>query len=140
MKLRIERQAPVGEAVFGQLYVDDVKQCLTLERTSTLTPVGVYPLALTISERCEQGILWSPDDACRLLLVTGVPGRSGIRLHAANDPLELDGCTAVGVGKTVTQLVSSRPALTALMARVVPTLAAGTVEIEYQQAQPHSAV
>lgn len=152
MTLTVLRQLPVGDAVLGQLLVDGLVQCFTLERASTLTPNGLYLLRLTVSQRCADGILWSPDDdltyraRCpwakgqhRLLLVDDVPGRSGIRLHAANYTHELDGCTAVGTEHVESRLILSRPMLANVMNKIVPALNAGPVTIEYRQAQPQPA-
>lgn len=148
MRLRVDRQRADGASVLGQLFVDDVAFCLTLERADTLTPEGTYALTLTPSARCAQSWLWSPDDDAsatrpawaeaqhRLLLVNDVPGRDGIRIHAANKASELDGCTAVGQARLVDQLTFSRAALVALMNRVVPVLLAGSATIQYRPAQP----
>ncbi len=148
MTLTVVRQPPFGDSVMGQLLVDGVPHCLTLERASTLTAAGTYVVTFTPSQRCCDGALWSPDDdpayraSCpwasglhRLLLVNDVPGKSGIRLHAANEASELEGCTAVGTARQVDKLAMSRKALAALMNLVVPTLLAGSpVTIEYRQA------
>src|SRR5690242_17822651 len=92
----LTRQTPIGESQPGLLHIGGAFQCFTLERVSTLIPAGSYPVYLTVSERSQLGKLWSPDSLHRLPLIAKVPGRSGIRIHAANRPEELEGCVAVG--------------------------------------------
>lgn len=125
----VQRSPAVGTGVPGVLTLGDGWQCYTLERLSTLIPVGVYPVTLTVSSRATQGLLWSPDPSFRLPLIT-VPGRSGIRIHAANTPEQLEGCIAVGQMHVDDRLWQSRAALSALWQQLVnsPT-SAFTIDI-----------
>jgi len=74
---------------------------VTLERQSKLISVGLYKVVMTKSQRSLDGKLWTPDPDHRLPLLESVPGRSGIRIHAANRAHQLEGCIAVGTGKVV---------------------------------------
>lgn len=110
MNLTLQRQAPLlGYGVPGVLLVEGVFECHTLERRSMLIPVGHFTVLLTVSVRASEGSLWSPDPAHRLPLIV-VLGRSGIRIHAANRPEELEGCVAVGMAPTPYGLSGSRAA------------------------------
>lgn len=119
MKLSLERQSVLGDAQFGVLTIDGVFQCYTLERVSLIIPAGTYPVYLTVSQRSLAGSLWSPDLLHRLPLVAKVPGRSGIRIHAANRPAELEGCIAVGQIQREGMLEQSRIALTGLWRKLI---------------------
>jgi hypothetical protein len=60
------------------------------------------------------GTLWTPWTKHRLPLIADVPGREGIRIHAANREDQLEGCVAVGADRIHGELLHSRIALTAL--------------------------
>ncbi len=123
MRLRLERQPPVGSLLRGELFVDDVYQCLTLENEHFKIPLGQYRVLLTVSERAAKGELWSPAPNHALMLVTGVPGRTGIRFHAGNTPADTVGCILVGEHEGDGSIGDSRPALTDLQAQVTQMLA-----------------
>lgn len=130
--LTVTRRPARADAVIGELGIDGVYQCFTLERASTLIPAGTYPVKLTVSSRAGRGQLWTPDSDKRLLLIDEVQGRSGIRIHAANTPEQLEGCTAVGFGCRETTVTQSRLALEAVMTIVTAELMAGKpVRITY---------
>ena len=61
-------------------------------------PLGVYPVIWT----------WSPRFERMMYLVTQVPGRSGIRLHVANWPRNLEGC--IGPGRKLARFGRPKPA------------------------------
>lgn len=84
--------------------------CYFLENRDTLIPAGEYPVQLTVSARATAGTLWTPWPGKQLPLVV-VPGRDGIRIHAANRESELAGCLAVGLEWDSGRLLSSRMAL-----------------------------
>lgn len=74
----------------GELYFQDKFVCYTIERlwkanatNVSCIPVGTFRLLMTQSRRF--GIV---------LPLIEVPGRTGIRLHAANRARELQGCIA----------------------------------------------
>jgi hypothetical protein len=59
------------------------------------------------------------------LLVLGVPGRDGIRIHIANKPSELLGCLAPGNGVGTDTVTDSTNALMALVGRILPEMLKG---------------
>lgn len=124
MELLLQRQAAIGDAIPGKLAVDGVFVNDALERTSKAIPAGRYRLLFTVSARATGGDLWSPDAQHRLPLIDGVPGRSGIRIHAANFDYQLEGCVAVGK-RNGPELVNSRAALMPLVEKVAAADAAG---------------
>lgn len=124
MEFLLQRQPAIGDALLGKLAIGGVFFSDTLERQSLAIPAGRYRLLFTVSARATSGELWSPDAQHRLPLIDGVSDRSGIRCHAANFEYELLGCVAVGK-RSGAELVNSRDALTALVAKVAAADAAG---------------
>ena len=61
-------------------------------------PLGVYPVVWTYSPRFKR----------HMYLVSQVPGRSGIRLHTANWPHDLEGC--IGPGRKLAKFGKPKPA------------------------------
>lgn len=72
---------------------------------TTAIPEGTYSLVVTKSGRFAA---WLP-------LLLGVPGFSGIRIHAGNEPKHTQGCILVGENKKVGMVVNSRIWLHRLM-------------------------
>ena len=75
---------------------------------STAIPEGSYAVVITKSWRFQA---WLP-------LLLGVPGFSGIRIHAGNEPKHTQGCILVGENKKVGMVVNSRIWLHRLMKRI----------------------
>ena len=93
MRWTIERAYPKQDYIIGRLSIDFEPLCNTLELpwrdnapNVSCIPPGRYQVYLT----------YSPKFGRDLPLVTGVPGRSGIRFHRANWPREIQGCIAPG--------------------------------------------
>ena len=118
MILTLQRRETVGEAIFGDVLIDGIHECLSLERHGVEIPTGVYPVALTTSRRARKGELWSPRTDHGLLLVQDVAGRSGIRIHSGNTPEQTEGCILVGTVRLSQSIQNSRTALKALMDKV----------------------
>lgn len=87
MLLKLIRKQPQGNALCGELFIDNHWFCSTLERTDVAIPAGFYPVTLTMSPRFGE----------ILPLIGNVVGRSGIRIHAGNYPRDTAGCILVGV-------------------------------------------
>lgn len=114
--LLVDRYEIGPTATFGRLFRTAAGFfCYTLENSEKRIPPGRYQVVLTPSGRAAAGTLWSPRADHQLPLLLDVPGRTAIRIHAANVPEELEGCLAVGMGRTATSLTESRHALEALM-------------------------
>ena len=120
MILTVKRKWREGDALIGELFIDGIYECFTLERGGVEIPAGTYPIILTTSERARKGQLWSPRKDHALPLVDQVPGRSGIRFHAGNAPTETEGCVLVGAvrGTLPGQIFGSRAALTSLITKI----------------------
>ena len=90
MILKLIRKQPQGNAICGELLIDNRWFCSTLERTDVAIPAGFYPVTLTMSPRFGEV----------LPLIGNVVGRTGIRIHAGNYPRDTAGCILVGVAST----------------------------------------
>lgn len=126
MKLLLERHPPGYTCVIGELSVDAIPFCHSLERlpsdsNSPDIPAGTYSVGLTISPEAKLGRLWTPSPTGILPLVCNVPDRSGIRIHAGNDADDSRGCIEVGQWNGGEFLSSSRDTLTLLMEKLLST-------------------
>lgn len=135
VNLVLQRKPTVKATTLGELSLDGVKVCDTLEdvirevpgvpveqwkvRGQTAIPAGIYRLTLEHSPK------FGPDT----LTVNAVPGFVGVRVHAGNDDADSEGCPLVGTAVPDDtdggNVVDSRKALAALKALVLPRLKAG---------------
>lgn len=133
MKLLLERHAPGVTCVIGELAIDGVPFCHTLERLPDDSehpdiPAGIYSIGVTISPEAKAGKLWSPSPT-GLLPLLSVPGRSGIRIHAGNTDEDSRGCIIVGQWNGGEFLSSSRDTLTLLMDRLLSVMDTLLIEV-----------
>ena len=140
MLIRLIRNKPRGNAIFGRLYVDSLLEgeyhqyafaTDTLEHYQYAIPTGCYRLRLTQSPKFGE----------ILPLLDGVYGfarpnapyrqRVGIRIHAGNIIQHSTGCILVGAADTPNQrLLSSRKALNQLRDYL----------LNYQKQHPHEEI
>lgn len=98
----------------------------------TAIPAGTYVVKLTVSDRAKRGHLWTPDKNFKLPQIMDVPGFVGIRIHAANTALDVEGCIGVGTWSGGESIYKSRPALSSLIDLIEVSEIAGrpcTIEI-----------
>ena len=113
IKLLIQRGKPTGKSTPGEMFVNGEFQCHTLEPDPKTPywpehpsiPAGIYPVQLTMS----------PHMGYITPILIGVPGRTAIRIHKANFPKELLGCTAVGTEEAQDSVLHSKFAFDELM-------------------------
>ena len=111
IQIELKRIAKRKDYTIGQLYVDGTYLCDTLEPTwrnlaqgarklkgRTAIPEGRYPVVVTHSPRFDA---WLP-------LLVGVPGFTGIRIHAGNTAADTEGCILVGQNLKRGQVLNSR--------------------------------
>ena len=116
MNIDLYRRAPVGNATIGELHVDNMFACYTLEDLvrdykidgQTAIPAGTYPITIT----------WSPHFQRRLPLLHDVPNYEGVRIHPGNTPADTQGCILVGTQVAGASILNSRVAFDALFARI----------------------
>jgi hypothetical protein len=135
MKLTVVRKEFSETTTIGEMFVDGVFQCYTLEDTvrnlksakdkiygKTAIPAGTYKVTITDSARFKR----------KLPLVNDVPFFEGIRIHPGNTAADTDGCILVGTSKLSAVdrptlfIGNSRVAFEALFAKLVT---AGSISI-----------
>ncbi len=140
MYIRLIRNKPRGNAIFGRLYVDSLMQgehhqyafaTDTLEHYQYAIPTGCYRLRITQSDKFDE----------LLPILDGVYGfarphtpmrqRIGIRIHAGNTIQHTTGCVLVGDADASNQrLLSSRKTLNQLRDYL----------LNYQKQHPHEEI
>lgn len=116
MTLRLQRRWIEDDACLGDLYVDGIWECQTLEDVpravkvagQTAIPSGRYRVVIDFSERFQTFLP-------RLL---DVPGFDGIRIHAGNTAADTAGCILVGRVRDGARILGSRIALGGLMEKI----------------------
>lgn len=127
---RTEKTRP--DLTDGQLYIDDVFFCFTLEdkvreqegvpvekwkvKNETAIGRGIYDITLEDSPR------FGPDTPT----INGVKGFTGVRIHSGNTPGDTEGCVILGFRLTDSGLIlpgTTRPAVAELKSRIRQALA-----------------
>jgi len=126
MKITLQRQPSRGGATIGELSIDGLFCCYTLEdevrevegrpvaewkiKGATAIPGGTYRVTLEHSARFGADTLTIHD----------VPGFQYIRMHAGNTSADTEGCPLLGMAATDHSLVggSSRPAVKLVQSEV----------------------
>lgn len=85
MILVVRRKPSDGVATLGELFIDGVHECYTLEPFDPV-PAGTYDLVID----------WSPKFNRELPRVVNVPGHVGIRIHWGNWAKNTEDCLLVG--------------------------------------------
>lgn len=135
MELRLTRTTLTGRSTIGELSVDGVFECYTLEdcvrpvkiNNITAIPAGRYRVIVNYSQRFK-----------RLLpLLLNVPGFEGVRIHSSNDAADTEGCILVGRKKVKDFVGESRLAFDKLFDRLAAAVSAGeAVYINIKDAPP----
>lgn len=105
MELLLKRIAKKAEYTIGNLYIDGVRFCDTLEDTEretkipgkTAIPAGRYRVIVNVSPKFKR-------ELPRLL---NVPGFEGILIHRGNTPEDTAGCILVGENKIKGKVINS---------------------------------
>lgn len=138
MKLELERDLFTSKSTTGQLWMDGVDLCFTLEDPmreragvpvkewkvlgDTAIPKGVYNIVITYSNRFKRD----------LPLLEDVEGFTGIRIHPGNTSVDTEGCILVGRTRGENFVGESRVAFNALFEMIEKALEQGdkiTIEI-----------
>lgn len=106
--LHLYRTKDDGFCALGKLIMPSNFAFATVERPwkdnargVSCIPPGEYSMIFTLSARFHK----------KLYILENVPDRSGIRIHAANYPHELEGCIALGLTHGPRMVHSSRIAM-----------------------------
>jgi len=116
MNLALKRLHKTENSTVGELTVDGLFQCYTLEdierevkiKSETAIPKGTYKVIINRSNRFK-----------RLLpLLIDVPGFEGIRIHSGNSNHDTEGCILVGETRSKDFIGKSRKAFNALFEKM----------------------
>jgi hypothetical protein len=126
MMLTIRRTVLTPPSSIGELYVDGVFECYTLEDTvqeegikingDTAIPAGTYQVIIDFSNRFQRLMP-------HILKVTGF---EGVRIHSGNTAANTEGCILLGQEKGANTVLFSRPAFNAFFPKLQ---AAGTATL-----------
>ena len=88
----------------GMISIDGTQFCFSLERTSTLMPLGTYPVKLSWSDRFQRN---TPH--------IDVPLHTNVEMHGANIAEDVDGCVGMAEKRLDDyRIYESEPATTGL--------------------------
>ena len=116
MKLELKRLHRTNNSTIGELYVNGVFECYTLEdkerevkiKNETAIPKGVYIVGITLSNRFKR----------MLPILMNVPNFEGVRIHSGNSNHDTEGCILVGTTRSVDFIGNSRKAFDKLFAKM----------------------
>ncbi|WP_155632970.1 DUF5675 family protein [Burkholderia stagnalis] len=124
MNLLLQRITRTAQSTEGHLFADNSFLCHTLEPVyreqpnvpvsawkvfgSTAVPIGTYSVEVTYFYK----------DGYYTPLLDNVPGFSGVRIHIGNFPKDTEGCILVGSLMGQNEVLNSKAAFDALMARI----------------------
>lgn len=126
MDITITRNRYTPHSTQGELEVDGIFQCYTLEDTArvfkipgkTCIDAGTYNVIITPSNRFRD-----ENDNPRLMpLLEKVPNFDGVRIHSGNTDKDTDGCILVGNVRQEDAIYESRTAFITLFAKIKSAL------------------
>ena len=132
MDMLVTRQTLTDESTIGELTIDGVHQCFTLEDKvraekvfgETAIPAGRYEVVVNFSNHFQKML---PE-------LVSVPNFEGVRIHSGNTAKDTEGCILVGTTKGTNVVNGSRDAFNALFAKIQAATANEKVFIEIKQA------
>ena len=116
MKIEIKRLHKTANSTIGELTIDGVLECYTLEdierpvkiKGETAIPKGTYKIIINQSNRFK-----------RLLpLFLDVPNFEGVRIHAGNTNHDTEGCILVGRTRSNDFIGQSKKAFDSLFTKM----------------------
>lgn len=128
MILRLVRPPSSPHSTIGDLYVNNLWECFTLEDVcrkgtkvpgETAIPDGTYKVIVDFSTRFKRP----------LPHIINVPGFEGIRIHPGNTAEDTEGCILVGRIKQEDRIASSRLAFDTLFSKIQTALQTEEVSI-----------
>jgi len=116
MKLQLKRKIFTDDSTIGELSIDGVFVCYTLEDKVrdkkiygiTAIDYGEYEVIISYSNRFKQ---FMP-------LLLKVPNFEGIRIHSGNKSADTEGCILVGSSKSLNFVGNSRVTYRSLFAKM----------------------
>jgi len=116
MKIEIKRLYKTTNSTIGELLVDGIWECYTLEdierpvkiKGETAIPRGTYKIIINQSNRFKK----------LLPLFLNVPNFEGVRIHPGNTNHDTEGCILVGRTRSKDFIGQSRKAFDSLFAKM----------------------
>jgi hypothetical protein len=116
MKLHLKRLHKTDKSTIGELSIDGLFECYTLEdiertvkiKGITAIPKGTYKVGISMSTRFKK----------ELPILFNVPNFSGVRIHSGNVAENTEGCILVGNTRSVDFIGESRKAFNKLFAKM----------------------
>jgi hypothetical protein len=118
MNLFLKRQVKTSDFTLGELFIDGISFCQTVEDMErmegekvwgkTAIPKGTYKVIVNTSNRFKK----------EMPLLLDVKNYEGVRIHAGNTAEDSHGCIIVGMVRTLNGVGMSRVAYQKLMDRL----------------------
>lgn len=117
MQINLKRTKLAPEFTLGELYIDGILFCYTVEDTvrkgekikgKTAIPFGTYKVIVNNSARFKKP----------MPLLLDVPNFEGVRIHSGNTAEDSEGCIIIGMTPTENGVGMSRIAFEKLMKRL----------------------
>ena len=125
LELVLTRTEKTTDGVFGRMSYNDEFICFTMENRALAIPAGTYSLEIT----------YSPHFGREMPLLGGTSPRTGIRLHPANWPAQLEGCVALGQSIDGDSLSNSVLAFDMVLGIIRRGIADGGISIQISDSQ-----
>jgi hypothetical protein len=131
MEIEVKRRGnPATGAQLGEMFINSVRECFTLEDEvrETADPVTVWkvPGKTAIPRGRYQVIVNKSARFKRLMpLLVNVPGFSGVRIHPGNDAADTEGCILIGQECAGNLIFKSRAAFAVFFPKLQAALAQG---------------
>lgn len=116
MKITVKRLHKTDTSTIGELYIDEVFECYTLEdierevkiKCETAIPKGTYKVIINQSNRFKK----------LMPLLLNVPNFEGVRIHSGNTNHDTEGCILVGQTRSKNFIGQSRKAFDKLFKKM----------------------
>jgi len=116
MELLLKRTTRTDKSTIGELFVNGVFECYTLEdierevkiKGQTAIPKGVYKVGVSMSNRFKR----------EMPILFDVKGFEGVRIHSGNTAEQTEGCILVGQTKSFNMISGSRLAYSELFEKI----------------------
>ena len=145
MELRLNRRYKGPKYTIGNLYIDDIYFCDTLEdidrgitsSTSledisrkkvygqTAIPTGTYKVNLNVVSPKFKDRSWAKPYGGKVPRLTNVPGFEGVLIHPGNTDSDTSGCILVGKNTVVGKVMESTVTFNGLMKKLLEAKAKG---------------
>ena len=120
MKIKLVRDVPTVVSQQGELFVDNVHECWTIENPEKLIPKGIYEIVPCFMDHLQR----------QLPMLLSVPGRDGIYIHNCNYANQLEGCIGLGQMKTKDMVSNSVAEINVLVPKIFDACTKQKVFIE----------